>query len=954
MKKQLLLIFFIISSISIYSQKEANFWYFGKNAGLDFNSGTPISLQDGLLNTDEGCSSISDENGNLLFYSDGIKVWTKNHELMKYSDGSLANNLEGNPSSSQSGLIVPNPENKNIYYIFTVGTDFIGNLPYPSNPGFNFYTIDISKGKGGEIIAGPVNLSNGRDFEWSEKVTAVQGKDCTEIWVLSIVEDTFYAYKIDKNGVNSANPVISSSSYKPLDKRGYVKVSPDGTKIALADFTAGNGFLGNGRLVLYNFDNDTGRITSSGITLTNPSSDGVPYGVEFSQQSSKLYVSTLLLPYPYTFKIFQYNLLDTNIAQTKTQIHQEPGYRGALQLAPDGKIYASIPDKSYLGVIENPEENANNVIFISNAIDLGGANSSQGLPPFIQSFFAPVKLINLATNEVLNNSNQVFCIGDTYDIQPEKNNPTDTYTWFKDGVKIATTRTLAVDNTNYGSGLYEIKIESATECKKTYTGKVQISFEPKPTINKIDPYVQCDFDSNPLDGYTSFNLELLEPILINDFTDISIAFFETSDLNYSTPLNKNNYINSVATNHSITVKVTNNITQCYQTDVINLQVNPTGLTKYSDEYIHELDQNASNSDAKFSIGTGNNFFDFSLKTQQIINNSGGALSEATHHFEYYRTANDASLQANQILPPYEDDLFTDNSDVFVRISNKGATSCEAVGNFKIFVEEIPVPQGNLNDIILCVDNPRLTPQPHTVPLNADTGNPNDTYKWYLNDNLLSGETSAIHNANIQGEYKVEAYRKYPNILNKCMGYNTFFVKESNHTLIINIQSVDDQDNPLNNKIDIVVDGIGDYEYALNSTDLSDFVKGNENLSYTFTNIPPGLNTISIRDRNGCGIVTSNKISTIYFQRHFTPNGDGHFDTWKVLGVDNDYYDVVKVQIFNRFGKLINEITNKNDSGWNGVYNGTILPSNDYWYNAELIDSNGKVRKKTGHFSLLKK
>ncbi|CAM1360185.1 Gliding motility-associated C-terminal domain-containing protein [Tenacibaculum sediminilitoris] len=950
MKKQLLLVFFIISSISLYCQKEANFWYFGKNAGLDFNSGAPISLQDGLLSTDEGCSSISDENGNLLFYSDGIKVWTKNHELMKYSDGSLANNLEGNPSSSQSGLIVPNPEDKNIYYIFTVGTDFIPfNATYPSNPGFNFYTINISKGNGGEIIAGPVNLSDGRDFQWSEKVTAVQGSNCTEIWILSIVQNTFYAYKIDKNGVDANNPVTSFSSYSLIDKRGYLKVSPDGTKVALADFTND----GRGRLVLYDFDNTTGKVASNRLVLTNGPVDGSPYGVEFSQQSRKLYTS-LYHESSGSFRIFQYDLLDANILQTKTQIHQEPGYRGALQLAPNGKIYASIPDKSYLGIIENPEEDASNVIFTSNAVDLGGATSSQGLPPFIQSFFAPVKLVNLSNNEVLNNNNQVFCIGNSYTIEPEKNNPSDTYTWLKDGVKVANTRSLTIDNTNFGSGLYEIKIESATECKKTYTGQVQIYFEPKPTINKIDTYIQCDFDSNPLDGFTSFNLELLEPLLVNDFTDISIAFFEISDVNYSTPLNKNNYVNSVATNHSITVKVTNNTTQCYKTEIVDLQVNPTGLTSYTDEYICELDQNASNPNAKFSIGTGDSFFDFSLKTQQIISNSGGVLSEATHDFEYYRTANDASLQINQILPPYEDDLFTNNSDVYVRISNKGVTSCEAVGNFKIFVEEIPVPQGNLNDIILCVDNPRLNPQPHTVPLNADTGNPNDTYKWYLNGNLLSGETAAIHTANTGGEYKVEAYRKYPNISEDCMGYNTFFVKESNQALIINVQSVDDQDNPDGNKIQILIEGIGDYEYALNSTNLSDFVKDEENLSYTFTDIPPGLNAISIRDRNGCGIVTSNKISTVYFQRHFTPNGDGHFDTWKVLGVDNDYYDVVKVQIFNRFGKLINEITDKNHSGWNGVYNGTILPSNDYWYNAELIDSNGKIRKKTGHFSLLRK
>jgi len=951
MVKQLLFVFLCITSLSIYSQKEANVWYFGNNAGIDFNSGSPVALNDGLLKTGEGCSTISDEDGNLLFYSDGIKVWTKNHELMRYSNGQLANNLQGNPSSSQSGLIVPAPENKNIYYLFTVGTDYVSNRR-DENPGFNFYTIDVTKGNGGEIIAGPINLSNNRDREWSEKVTAVQGKDCTEIWILSIVENSFYAYKINQNGVDYLNPVISSSSYLPDDKRGYLKVSPDGTKVALADFTADRNYLGSGRLVLYDFDNITGRITSSGEILTTPSTDGVPYGVEFSPQSSKLYVS-LLIP-PSTFNILQFDLLDRDIALTKAQIWRGSGYRGALQLASDGKIYSSIPNKSYLGAIENPDENANNVVYKPVAVNLGRGTTTQGLPPFIQSFFAPVKLLNANSNIVLSNTNQVFCIGDSYEIVPEINNPNDTYTWYKDGTEVANTRELTVDNTNFGSGLYEVKIESNSYCKKTYTGKVQVTFEPKPVINKIPPYIQCDFDNNHHDGYTAFNLELLEAYLVNDSSNVSIDFFETSDINFSRPLNKSNYINSVATNHSLTVKVTNNTTKCYQTQIVELQVNPTGLNTYPDEHTSELDQNASNPDAKFSIGTDNSFFDFSIKTQKIINDSGGSLSEVTHDFQYYRTTEDATLQINQILPPYEDDLFTNDSDVYVRISNKGVTSCETIGNFKILVEKLPIPQGNLNGEILCVDNPKLSPQPHTVTLNADTGIISDSYKWYFNGQLIPNKTSAVYNANLGGEYRVEAYRIHPDITTPLIGYNTFFVKESNQALIINIKSVDDQDNPDSNKIEITVDGLGDYEYALNSTNLSDFVKGNENLTYTFTNIPPGLNSISIRDRNGCGVTTSNKISTIYFQRHFTPNGDGYFDTWKVLGVDNDYYDIVKVQIFNRFGKLISEITDKNHPGWDGVYNGTTLPTNDYWYNAELIDKNGKTRKKTGHFSLIRK
>ncbi|MDO6812040.1 T9SS type B sorting domain-containing protein [Tenacibaculum soleae] len=201
---------------------------------------------------------------------------------------------------------------------------------------------------------------------------------------------------------------------------------------------------------------------------------------------------------------------------------------------------------------------------------------------------------------------------------------------------------------------------------------------------------------------------------------------------------------------------------------------------------------------------------------------------------------------------------------------------------------------------------------------------------------------------------MEAYRNHPNITNPYIGYNTFFVKESNQALVVKITSVDDNDILNNNKIEITIDGIGDYEYALNSTNLSDFVKGKENLSHTFTNIPPGLNTISIRDRNGCGITSSNQISIIYFQRHFTPNNDGYNDTWNILGINNNYYTVVNVQIFNRYGKLIKKITDKNSTGWDGTYNGTVLPSNDYWYNAKLINVNGLVREKNGHFSLLKK
>ena len=119
MKKNLLIVSFFIF-LNCYAQKQANIWYFGENAGIDFNFSPPQALTDGQLNTLEGCSSFADANGDLLFYSDGITVYNKNHTIMNYTDGTLGNNLLGDPSATQSGMIIPKPLSNDIYYLFTV------------------------------------------------------------------------------------------------------------------------------------------------------------------------------------------------------------------------------------------------------------------------------------------------------------------------------------------------------------------------------------------------------------------------------------------------------------------------------------------------------------------------------------------------------------------------------------------------------------------------------------------------------------------------------------------------------------------------------------------------------------------------------------------------------------------------------------------------------------------
>ena len=119
MKKILFYLILIIPQFFL-AQGEAKYWYFGANAGVNFNTSPPTAITNGQLNTSEGCSSISDESGNLLFYTDGSTVWNRNHQIMSNANYFNGNGLNGDPSSTSSGLIVPHPTNPNLYYVFTV------------------------------------------------------------------------------------------------------------------------------------------------------------------------------------------------------------------------------------------------------------------------------------------------------------------------------------------------------------------------------------------------------------------------------------------------------------------------------------------------------------------------------------------------------------------------------------------------------------------------------------------------------------------------------------------------------------------------------------------------------------------------------------------------------------------------------------------------------------------
>jgi hypothetical protein len=384
-KFKLLLVVVVLmwNAKALYAQLEANNWYFGNYAGVSFSSGEPIALLDGALSTREGCATISDTNGNLLFYTDGQTVWNKNHLLMQNGGGLL-----GHPSSTQSAIIVPKPGSNTIYYIFTV--------PQALNyDGLRYSVVDMTLAGGLGAVTNQKNILLIQPVV--EKVTAVRHANNIDIWVITHGRDnnTFYSFLITSAGVNMI-PVITNigTIHGPETSNyvGYMKSSPDGNYLAYAiQYPLGI-------FELFSFNKTTG-VPSNPITFTNYLQ---AYGLEFSPDSQKLYLGRLKQP-P---EIYQVDLIagsSTAIINSATLVGISSYETGALQLGPDGKIYITFDYCNYLGVINNPNNLGTACNFVHNGVFLSDRVGRLGLPTFIQSYFIPVG----------GYSNSPICVGNT-------------------------------------------------------------------------------------------------------------------------------------------------------------------------------------------------------------------------------------------------------------------------------------------------------------------------------------------------------------------------------------------------------------------------------------------------------------------------------------------------------------------------------------------------------------
>ncbi|MFV5695578.1 T9SS type B sorting domain-containing protein [Flavobacterium sp. LB3P122] len=450
---------------------------------------------------------------------------------------------------------------------------------------------------------------------------------------------------------------------------------------------------------------------------------------------------------------------------------------------------------------------------------------------------------------------------------------------------------------------------------------VTLTVEKLPYANALAIFRRCDDNQ---DGIFPFNTSNLETTLLgtNQSFPVTVTYFDAANnpLKDASGVLITSPFPATFTTASQTIKavVTNNTTQkCFDENTIQFIVDdlpeafgvPVNLTATCDDESDPLVQ-----DGKIA-------FDTTTFQSTILGTQTGMVVK-------YFDGNGNSLPS-----PLPNPFVTGTQNIRVVIENPINTTCKASLIIPFIVQ--PTPKINLNtdaseDRLVCSNLPTFF-----VKLDAgiQDGSSTSNYKyvWSKDGVILLDKIAYTLDVNAEGSYTVEVAT-----LSGCTKIRTIKVTASD---LATIQKVDVVDMADLNMITVNVTGAGDYEYSLDET------SGYFQDSNIFNNVPAGIHEVYINDKNGCGLI-SQTIAVIGVPKFFTPNNDGYNDYWNIKGVNSIFNSKSTIYIFDRYGKLLKQII-PSSQGWDGTFNGFLLPADDYWYTLKLEDG----REAKGHFSL---
>ena len=394
-------LFFLISLIGI-SQGEWNNWCFGSNAAMTFTSGSPIGVTGSALFQSAGGTSVtvSDSVGNLLFSSNGWKVWNKNNMVMPNGNGILGGNF-----CTQPVFVVPKIGDHNRYYLFTVGE------PGSGAPiiGLHYSVIDMTLFGGlGDVIPTMKNIAVPFGDSAVDQLTGIRHKNNKDVWVVVRkhgTETRYQAYLVTASGISSA-PVISNSNLptcffwqggqQRMMRGGDLKISQDGTLLVCSDSLT----------EICDFNALTGVV----IPKFNISASQAR-GAEFSVDSKYLYLCESGGNGPqWGYMGWQFDpSYQDSLNFVLSKITLGGGFGSKMQLAPNWKIYTGAdPSIDSVHCINYPSLPGLLCNFQNNAVGLLGNHNNQCLVQFLQKYKAYIHQTGHCQNDSVHFSGDIW------------------------------------------------------------------------------------------------------------------------------------------------------------------------------------------------------------------------------------------------------------------------------------------------------------------------------------------------------------------------------------------------------------------------------------------------------------------------------------------------------------------------------------------------------------------
>ncbi|RZJ54935.1 MAG: T9SS type B sorting domain-containing protein [Flavobacterium sp.] len=432
-----------------------------------------------------------------------------------------------------------------------------------------------------------------------------------------------------------------------------------------------------------------------------------------------------------------------------------------------------------------------------------------------------------------------------------------------------------------------------TNCFNEATFKLIVS--PVPIANSLQELTGCDDNNDGISEY--FDTSSVESVVLRNQQGMKVSYFDANGIQLAAPLS-NPFTNTIKNKETITVRVTNNLTNCYAETALILKTSSQP----------QINKPAN----KYACDEGNGYGDFDLaniETEIIGNQTGLKIM--------YFDSNGNNLP--RPLPILFRNTQTKSQTIKVKVENEANNLCYSETDFNLIVNDLPSVKLE-KFYFLCNLEPSLY-----VNVASDL----DSYTWKFEGNDIVSNTYEANLVNA-GRYTLVVGKIENNIY--CENNFEF---ELIRSVLPAIKEVKYKELSDNNFIEIIPTFNGNLEYSIDGINYQD--------SNYFSNVQGGTYITYLRDKKGCG-EDSKEVTIIDYPKFFTPNSDGYNDLWYISSISK--FPNSKISIFDRYGKLL-KVLFANDAGWDGYYSGREMPSADYWFKANF--NNTTIF--SGHFSL---